>query len=89
MVSRPAATFPVASAAIMLSPPPVETCTSAGRSSSAAIVGASVNVVSSGTSGGSNASRSRCGSIACSSSGDQRRWRTSSQPVPEASPYSA
>ena len=88
MLNTPEATLPVPIAAIMLSPPPAETRTPCGRPSSSAMAAEMGKLASASTSGGRQAARSRCASVAASNSGDHWRVRTSSQPVPEASPYS-
>jgi hypothetical protein len=88
MLSTPAATLPVPMAAIMLSPPPAETHTFRGRPNSPAMSGERGKLASGPTSGGRHADRSRYASVAASSGLDHWRVRTSSQPVPEASPYS-
>ncbi|MNV20990.1 hypothetical protein D3C71_1119140 [compost metagenome] len=85
---RPWTTQPVPMAAIMLSPPPTATFTVAGKPSAVAVVGSMSNSASGLARGGRQSARSRSGSVARSRSRDQVRLRTSSQPVPDASPYS-
>jgi hypothetical protein len=88
IASRPSATQPVPIAAIMLSPPPTATFTCSDRPSCAAVAGAMSNSASGSAMGGRHTPRLRSRSVARSSSFDHCRVRTSSQPVPEASPYS-
>jgi hypothetical protein len=88
MLNTPGSTLPVPIAAIMLSPPPAATRTSRGRPSASAMAAAMGKLASASTSGGRHCARSRSRSIAASNCGDQRRVRTSSQPVPDASPCS-
>jgi hypothetical protein len=59
-----------------------------GRPSSSATCGAMGKLASAATSGGKHAASLRVASVAAINASDQRRVRTSSQPVPDASPYS-
>ncbi len=88
MLSTPAATLPVPMAAIMLSPPPAAMRTPRGRPSLSATTRAMGKLAFALTSCGRHSARSRSGSVAASIAADQSRVRTSSQPVPEASPHS-
>lgn len=88
IVSTPGATLPVPMAAIMLSPPPAATITPCGRPSSSAIFDAMPKLASASTNGGRKSARFVSLSVAASISRDHVRVRTSSQPVPDASPYS-
>ena len=88
IASLPSSTQPVPMAAIMLSPPPTATFAVAGTPKCFATLGSMSNSASGAAIGGRHAARSRSASVARSRSLDHVRERTSSQPVPEASPHS-
>ncbi|CVE87179.1 Uncharacterised protein [Serratia marcescens] len=89
-VRVPASMLPEPMAAIMLSPPPVETRTAGPRPSFSAAAGRTVPMQHSALlSGGRACHRRPLSSMRSTAVLLQRRVRTSNNPVPEASPYSA